>query len=119
MRWQQNRVRARTVTTEPTKADQSQAAETDINVIVGRMLPSGTVPGHGGTPIYADWTTVPTDLAGLFEQARAMERHRKNLPKELQQISIEELLTLTPQQLQAKLTPQPTTPATPPAGDGK
>lgn len=105
----ENAKRAETYTTEPTMTDQSQAAETDINVIVGRMLPTNMVPGRPGEPIYADWTTVPKDLRDLINQGRSLMKHHSELPAALQEFAIEDLIQLTPQEINSILRPvQPT-----------
>lgn len=112
-----NKARARTRTTTPSLTDQSQAAETDINVIVGRFLRTGTAPG-GQTPMYGDFSQLDGDLRSMIERARTIHRERAKLPKELQNMPIEDLLALPPDKLTAILTPPApppaNTPATPP-----
>lgn len=109
-----NKANSRTVNKQPTKTDQSQARETDINVIVGRYGIGGTVPGPGGQPITGDFTELPQDLRGFIEKGRELEKLRADLPKELQTKTTEELLALTPAELTTILTP----PAPPPAPNG-
>lgn len=116
-KYHQNKARARTFTTTPTLTDQAAARETDINVIVGRMLPSGTIPGLKNPGIYADWTSVPTDLRGLFEQARSLVKHRRELPEELRHIPLEQLVHLTNEQIVRILTPAQPDKQTPPTED--
>lgn len=118
MTYRENKQRARTITTTPTLTDQAAARETDINVIVGRMLPGGVVPGLKGPGIYMDWTGVPTELRGLFEQGRSLVKHRKELPEILQDMPLQQLLTLTNEQIANILRP-PAKPADQPTGEPK
>lgn len=101
----QNRVKAQYTQTEPSLADQAGARETDLNVIVGRMIPGGMVPGLKGPGIYADWTGVPTDLRGLFEQGRSLIQKRGELPEQLRDIPLDALMRLTNEQLAAIMAP--------------
>lgn len=105
MNWQANRIKARTWTNTPSKTDQSQANETDLNIIVGRMLSTGTVPGRGGEPLYVDWTQLPRDLRGMIEMGRSLVTRQGQLPPQLQHIPIDQLLTLTNQQIADILAP--------------
>lgn len=98
----------------PTLTDQSQAAETDINVIVKRYGVHGQAPGTTREPMYGDFTGLPTDLRGFIETGRALEEHRERLPEKLRDMPITELLALTPEELTNILTP----PA-PPPGEGE
>lgn len=108
-----NKLKAKTRNTRPTMTDQSHARETDINVIVERLAISGTLP-QGKTPIYGDFSKLPTDLRSMIEMGRRMKALHRRLPDVLQGLTNEQLLALTPEQLAAKLTP----PA-PPAPDAK
>lgn len=110
-----NKANSRTVNKGPTKTDQSQARETDINVIVGRYGIGGTVPGPGQAPMTGDFTELPQDLRGFIEKGRELDKLRAQLPKELAGKSTEELLALTAEQLTTILTP----PAPPPATEEK
>lgn len=105
MSYAANKANARTVNNEPTLTDQSQARETDINVIVSRYGISGQVPGVAGEPLYQDWTELPTDYRDFIDLSRSVEDRRKALPKELQEMPVEELLALTPDKLKDILTP--------------
>jgi len=100
-----NKQRARTRTTKPTLTDQSQAKDTDINIIVRTMGITGTVPTPSVPPMGGDFTKFPTDLRGFIEESREMKNRRRALPKELRDMPIEELLALTPNKLTAILTP--------------
>lgn len=103
--WRKMRELAKYKNTDPSLTDQSQAHETDINVIVGRMGIGGTVPGNAQQPMYGDFTELPTDLRGFLEQARQLETLREQLPKELRGQKLEELLSMTPEQVAKLLTP--------------
>lgn len=114
---EERRAAARTINNEPTETEQSSASETDLNVILKRYLQSGTVTGHGKEPMYEDWTEYPEDLRGFIEHARSAAKLRKQLPKELQGYSLEDLVKLTPDELTRILTPPappPDKPAEPP-----
>jgi len=115
MNYYTNRKRARTINTTPTMTDQAGARETDINVIVGQFQISGMVPGATGEPMNGDFTNLPTDLREMIELARAMPDIRKALPDKLRDMSIQDLLQLTPDKLTEILTP----PADPPADQEK
>lgn len=105
-----NKANSRTKNTEPSLTDQSQARETDINVIVGRFGVSGQMPGTGANPMYGDFSNFPEDLRTMIETARSIDRLRGNLPDALKKKSIEELMALTPDELTNILTPPAPTP---------
>lgn len=106
MIYQKNRTKAQFKNTEPTMTDQSMARETDINVIVGRFMKTGLPPVTlGRQPIFADFTGLPHDLRAAIEMARSIDGLRHQLPKELRDMPIEELVTLTQDQLTNILTP--------------
>lgn len=122
-RWQ-NKMAAITVNTTPTLTDQSQASETDRNVIVHKFLQHGQIPAPRKAPTYADYSQLPQDLRGFLDQARSLERLRAQLPTQLRGYSQSDLLALTPQQLKDILTPPAPSPAPAPApkpaeGDNK
>lgn len=104
------RAKARTTNNEPTQTDQSEARETDLNVILTRYAQSGTVQSHGKEPMYMDWTEMPEDLQGYLHARAQLEERRLELPPQLRDIPTEELLYMTPEAITARLTP-----ATPPA----
>lgn len=114
MRIHELRKRARTRTTKPSLTDQSQAKATDINVIVKSML-RGSQPTSSAHPIYGDFSNLPQDLRAMIEQTRSIEKLRKSLPQQLRERPIEELLSLTPDELANILQPPAPAPATPPA----
>lgn len=111
MSYAQNKLNAVFKNTEPSATDQSQARETDINVIVSRYIGKGTVNANPAQPMYIDTTNLPTDLRGFIEGAAQLEKARKNLPEQLRNMPTEEILTLTTDQLTNILSP----PAPPPA----
>lgn len=111
------RAKARTVNNEPTQTEQSDANETDLNIILKRYAQSGTVQSHGKDPMYMDWTQYPEDLRGFLEAKRDMEKARLELPKELRDIPTEELIYMTPEAINAKLPkPKPATEVPPQPG---
>jgi len=103
---EERRAKGRTVNNEPTMTDQSQASETDLNVIMRKYGVSGRVPATTAQPMYGDFTNLPTDLRDMIETSRTIKEKRSQLPKELREMPIEELLALTPDQLTTILTPQ-------------
>lgn len=105
MYYAENKLNAMTRTTKPTLADQSQAHETDINVIVKRFAVTGRAPGTQRPPLSGDFSELPTDLRGFLEEAKQVKRLQKQLPKELQGKTVEQILALTPDELQTILTP--------------
>lgn len=113
--YQRNKARSLIFTKGPSKTDQSQAKDTDINVIVGKFSITRRVPGSDTQPMSGDFSNLPTDLREMIETSRDMRRRRAELPKELRDLPIEELLTKTPAELAAILKPPAPTPAPPPA----
>jgi len=111
MYYQMNRLRAQTKHVKPTRTDQSQAKDTDINVIVGKFLTNGVVPGNNAKPMSGDFTGLPSDLRGMIETSREMEKKRRQLPPALREMPIDELLALTPDKLTSILTPPAPTPS--------
>lgn len=108
----QNRKRARTFNTDPTMTDQSQAQNTDINIIINRLRDVGTPPPRNfAVPMSGDFTGLPKDLRSLLELAKSANEKRRALPAPLRDMPIDQLINLTTEQLHAILTP----PAKPPA----
>lgn len=105
MFYEKNRLRAKTRNTSPSETDQSSARDTDINVIVGRFVKTGMAPAAKNQPMAGDFSNLPTDLAGFINTAKTMKYLRNKLPPQLQDMKIEEIMALTPEQLTAKLTP--------------
>lgn len=114
--YHRNKQRAIYNNTEPSMTDQGAARDTDINVIVKSFLIHGQAPGTTQEALYADFTEMPDDLAGYIERSKQLEQHRRLLPKQLQDLPLEELLALTPEKLTAILTPA--TPAAPAEPEG-
>lgn len=106
--WINNRKRARTINNDPTETDQSQAMDTDINVIVAKFAVSGRVPASKDKPMGGDFTALPRDLREFIETAKDLKNQWRKLPKELQGMRLEELVLSTNEQLAAKLAPAPT-----------
>lgn len=105
-----NKERSRTKNTKPTLTDQAGAKDTDINVIVSRFTKTGTVPGTKTAPMSGDFTQLPRDLAEFIQTSRNLQTLTRKLPKELQDMKIEDMLALTPEQLKEKLAPPPAPP---------
>lgn len=103
--WRKMRELAKFANTDPSLTDQSQARETDINVIVGRMGIGGTVPGNAQEPMYGDFTVYPKDLRGFIEMGRKLDSLRESLPEQLRGQKLEELLQMTPEQVVKLLNP--------------
>lgn len=105
MNYAKNKLAAITKDDTPTLTDQSQAKATDINVIVKSFKVTGRVPGSDTPPIAGDFTALPTDLRGMIETSRELQKRRRSLPPQLRELPIEELLSLTPDKLTNILTP--------------
>lgn len=117
MSYRTNKERAKTRNTEPTMTEQSQARDTDINVIVGRFLKTGTAPGAPAEPMYGDFSQYPDNFREMIELADTLNSRRAQLPDALKNMALEELLALTPEALTNILTPPTTTSA--PEGETK
>lgn len=115
MYYQRNKQRAKYRSAKPTMTDQSQAADTDVNIIMGKFGIGGNVTVMGKQPIYGDFSEIPNDLASMIRMARTTAELRKKLPPQLQQMPDEHLFRLTNEQITAILTPPAPTPETPPA----
>jgi len=94
----------RTVNTEPTLTDQSQAQATDINIIVTQFLRTGHAP-QARQGQYGDFTQLPTDLRGFIEMGRSISKHQNELPEQLREIPIEYLVRMTNEQINDILRP--------------
>jgi len=94
-----------TINNKPTMTDQSQAADTDTNKIIGKFLKTGQIPPGPGNIRYGDFTALPSDLRGFLEMARSIDANRQTLPPELREIPVEELVTLSNYDIQAILNP--------------
>lgn len=117
--WARNKAKAIFINTKPSKTDQSQAEDTNINIIMRKYRITGQAPGASKAPIYADFTELPTSLAEMMETARKMPSIRASLPEQLRSMPLEQLLSLTPEDLTNILTPPAQPPAnTPPTAGG-
>lgn len=110
MNWKTNKQRAIYRDTSPTLTDQSQAEETNINVIVKRYAVTGAAPGAAGEPLYGDWTQLPGGLRDMIEASRDIKELRKKLPKELAELPVTDLLKLSPADIERILAPPAPTP---------
>lgn len=98
-----NKLKSKTVNKLPSLTDQSAAKDTDRNVIVKKFMIHGQVPSGTKPSIFADFTKLPTDLKGFLRQAQSVGKLRKDLPPEFRDLTMEALMTLTPQQIAEKL----------------
>lgn len=104
-----NKAKSRTVNNQPTMTDQAGAKDTDINVIVGQFLVHGQMPGTTKQPIPdADFTNMPTDLRGFIDLGKTIEENKAKLPQQLHGMSVDKILSLTPEELKTILTPPET-----------
>jgi len=110
MNHEQRRAKGRTTNDGKSLADQSQADDTNINVILKKYGVTGVATGRSGPPQYIDHSTQPKDLREAYEQVREVHALREALPEPLRHKTIDELDNLTMEQLNTILHP----PATPP-----
>lgn len=96
--------------TKPTLTDQSQAADSDVNVIMAKYAVTGTAPGAAGEPLYGDFSKLPKDLRGMIEMARGIEKLRGELPAQLAQLNVADLVEMDDKTLADLLKPAQTTP---------
>lgn len=108
--YKRNRLLA-TIDDTPTMTDQSQAMDTDINVIVKRYGIHGQAPGTSEAAVYQDLSEFPNNLRDIIDTARNIDEHLGALPPQLRNTTFGELLNLTEEQLTAKLTPAEQPPA--------
>jgi len=106
--WAKMKALAITRDDTPTLTDQSQARDTDINIIIKMLEQTGTVPGAKGEPMYGDFTALPRDLRGFIEKGRELKSLQGTLPPQLHGKTVEELMALTPEALKTILAPAPT-----------
>lgn len=94
-------------------ADQSQANDTNINVILKKYGVTGVATGRAGAPQYLDHTAMPRDLREAYDQVRGANRLRESLPEPLRGKTLDELNELTMEQLNSILHPPAPTPEQP------
>lgn len=114
MNHEQRRAKGRTMNDGKSLTDQSQADDTNINVILRKYGVTGVAKGVAGQPQYVDHTTLPKDLREAMEMARSADRLLLELPTQLRDKTVEELSKLTLEQIDAILHPPAEPPATPP-----
>jgi len=114
----ERRSRGRTHNDGKSLTDQSQADDTNINVILRKYGVTGVATGRAGQAQFLDHSLLPTDLREAFETVRAAKGLRDTLPEAIRNKTIEELTTLTLEQLNTILTP-PAPPPAPPPGEEK
>lgn len=105
------RIRQALKNTEPTLTDQSQANDTDINIVMKNFMGSKIVNARPGQPIGGDFTQIQGDLR---HQLEILDKLRARLPRALAELPTDQLLGLTEDQLRTILTP-PEKPADKPA----
>lgn len=110
-----NKQRAIYRDTTPTLTDQAGADASNINIIVGQQLITGYAPGAPKPPLFGDFSNFPRDLRETLELSQAAKSIRNQLPVELRNVPIEDLLQLTTDDLTRILTPpKPKEPNAPP-----
>lgn len=112
MYYQANKIASKTRTTEPSLTDQSQAASTDVNVILKGHKFGQPALGRGAAqaPAFEDYTNLPDDYRQAIELARQLPNTWGKLPPQLRNIPIDQLINKTPNELTAMLTPKPADP---------
>lgn len=92
----------------PSMADQSGAEDTDVNVIVKRYGVYGTMPQGKMQPQYGqDFSQLPDDLRSAIETVRSLDKLHNELPGGLKSLTIEELMTYTPEAITRIAQPEP------------
>lgn len=106
-RYRERAAQLATADETPTMTDQSGAEDTDINVIVKRYGVYGTFPQGKTQPLYGqDFSELPDDLRTAIETVRSLENLKSNLPEALQNLTVEELMTYTPEAINGLLKPK-------------
>lgn len=113
MNHETRRAKGRTINDGRSLTDQSQADDTNINVILRKYGVTGVARGVAGEPQYIDHTAKPQDLREAFEFARSATALRDRLPPSLRDKPLDELTTLTLDQLNTILHPPAPTPEPP------
>jgi len=110
MNHNERQAKGRTYNDGPNITDQSQAQDTDINVILKKYGVTGVARGTTNAPEYLDHTELPQDLRQALDMAHRAQDLQKSLPPQLRDKTLEELTRLTHTEIQTILTP----PAAPP-----
>jgi hypothetical protein len=118
MNHHERRAKGRTTNSGKSLTDQSQADDTNINVILRKYGVTGVATGRAGQPQYLDHSELPRDLREAIDLTRRATSLRDSLPEALRSKPLEELNALTMEQLNTILHPPADPPATPP-GDPK
>ena len=111
MNHEERRAKGRTYNDGKSLTDQSQADDTNINVILRKYGVTGVARGVAGQPQYLDHSQFPRDLREAIDFTRKAQALRETLPEQLRGKPLEELSALTMEQLNNILVP----PAPPPA----
>lgn len=114
MNHEERRAKGRTTNSGNSLTDQSQANDTNINVILQKYGVTGVARGTTNAPEWLDHTELPKDLREAFDMAKRANEMKNKLPEQLRKRPIEELLNLTPEEVNAILNPPVPTPAAPP-----
>jgi len=107
-------VNAKTGEIVPSQTDQAGARETDINVIVGTMLKTSMVNAQDKEGEYGDFSELPEDFREMIHLTREMPTLQKKLPKELGNLTLQQLMELTPDEAKRIMEPPAPTPETRP-----
>lgn len=113
--YRKNKLAAIFRNTEPSKTDQSQARDTDVNHIIQQFKRSQIAPQQHDPGFYADLLDTPEDLRGVIEMSRSVHTIRKRLPAALREKPIEELLMLSEEDIKRIVAPPAPSPAPKPA----
>lgn len=102
--------KGRTVSDPISMADQSQAEDTNINVILRKYGVTGVATGRAGPPQYLDHTEHPEDYRQAIELTRKIGTLQQQLPEQLKNMTLEQVTHLSNEQLNAILAPPKTEP---------
>lgn len=106
--WLTRKAKLATDDQTPTMTDQSGAEDTDVNVIVKRYGVYGTMAQGTAKPLYGqDFSELPNDLATAIETVRGLETLKDQLPDGLKNLTIEDLMTYTPEAITRLAQPEP------------
>jgi len=111
MNHEERRAKGRTINNEPSLTDQSQADDTNINVILTKYGVTGVARGTTNSPEWLDHSELPRDLREAFDMAKRATEMKQQLPEKLRNRPLEELMRLTPKEVETILAPPAPTPA--------